>query len=201
MRTTRQLSITLPDELADAVKEKVASGEYATESEVIRDGLRALMARDRAVDDWLRGVVGPLLFEMLPERRIRCRQGGHREAGPGVRGRRAQKGYVQGVKSHTVGFTPESEDQLAELYNYIATQASPEVAYEYTEAVIAFCEGLGQFPGRGTPRDDIRPAMRVTNYRRRTVVAYAIQGDRVSILGVFYGGQDYESALRQHPED
>ena len=36
------------------VKAKVASGEYATESEVIRDGLRALQARDAAVDKWLR---------------------------------------------------------------------------------------------------------------------------------------------------
>jgi len=27
--------------------------EYATESEVFRDGLRALIARDRAVENWL----------------------------------------------------------------------------------------------------------------------------------------------------
>ncbi|HEY0341854.1 MAG TPA: type II toxin-antitoxin system ParD family antitoxin [Steroidobacteraceae bacterium] len=59
MRTTQQLSITLPLELAEVVKSKVASGEYATESEVIRDGLRVLMARDRAVEDWLRHQVGP----------------------------------------------------------------------------------------------------------------------------------------------
>jgi antitoxin ParD1/3/4 len=59
MRTTQQMSITLPIELAVAVRAKVASGEYASESEVIRDGLRALMARDRAVADWLRDQVGP----------------------------------------------------------------------------------------------------------------------------------------------
>jgi putative addiction module CopG family antidote len=59
MRTTQQLSITLPIEMADAVKTKVKSGEYATESEVIRDGLRALLARDRAVESWLHGQVGP----------------------------------------------------------------------------------------------------------------------------------------------
>jgi putative addiction module CopG family antidote len=57
MRSTQQFSITLPNEMADAVKAKVAAGEYATESEVIRDGLRALLARDRAVEDWLRGDV------------------------------------------------------------------------------------------------------------------------------------------------
>ncbi|CAN5586328.1 type II toxin-antitoxin system ParD family antitoxin [soil metagenome] len=53
MRSTQQFSITLPHEMAEAVRAKVAAGEYATESEVIRDGLRALLARDRAVEKWL----------------------------------------------------------------------------------------------------------------------------------------------------
>jgi Arc/MetJ-type ribon-helix-helix transcriptional regulator len=38
MRSTQQFSITLPNEMAEAVRAKVAAGEYATESEVIRDG-------------------------------------------------------------------------------------------------------------------------------------------------------------------
>ena len=45
--------------MADAVKAKVATGEYATESEVIRDGLRVLMARDRVVESWLLEQVVP----------------------------------------------------------------------------------------------------------------------------------------------
>ncbi|MBU3695458.1 type II toxin-antitoxin system ParD family antitoxin [Dechloromonas sp.] len=59
MRTTQQMSITLPNEMADVVKSKVKTGEYASESEVIRDGLRALMARDRAVEGWLHNQIGP----------------------------------------------------------------------------------------------------------------------------------------------
>ncbi|MGE4123848.1 MAG: type II toxin-antitoxin system ParD family antitoxin [Pusillimonas sp.] len=59
MRTTQQLSITLPNDMATLVKTKVSTGEYASESEVIRDGLRALMARDRAVENWLLNTVGP----------------------------------------------------------------------------------------------------------------------------------------------
>jgi len=59
MRSTQQFSITLPNEMAGIVRAKVASGEYATESEVIRDGLRSLMARDRAVEAWLRETVVP----------------------------------------------------------------------------------------------------------------------------------------------
>ena len=59
MRTTQQFSVTLPNEMADMVRNKVTSGEYASESEVIRDGLRALQARDRAVENWLRDQVVP----------------------------------------------------------------------------------------------------------------------------------------------
>lgn len=57
MRTTQQFSITLPNEMAEAVKAKVKTGEYASESEVIRDGLRALIARDNAVEHWLQDQV------------------------------------------------------------------------------------------------------------------------------------------------
>ena len=59
MRTTQQMSITLPNDMANVVKSKVQAGEYASESEVIRDGLRALIARDRAVETWLTNKVGP----------------------------------------------------------------------------------------------------------------------------------------------
>jgi putative addiction module CopG family antidote len=59
MRSTQQFSITLPIEMAEQVRAKVAAGEYATESEVIRDGLRTLLARDRAVESWLRDQVAP----------------------------------------------------------------------------------------------------------------------------------------------
>ena len=58
MRTTQQLSITLPTEMAETVRAKVRAGGYASESEVIREGLRALIAREQAVDYWLQTQVG-----------------------------------------------------------------------------------------------------------------------------------------------
>ena len=50
---------------------------------------------------------------------------------------------------------------------------------------------------RGVPRDDIRPGLRVTHHKGRTLIAYAVDEDSrtVSVLGIFYGGQDYEAAL------
>lgn len=64
MRSTQQLSVTLPLEMAAQVKARVASGEYASESEVIRDGLRALQAREKAIDNWLREDIAPVYDAM-----------------------------------------------------------------------------------------------------------------------------------------
>jgi antitoxin ParD1/3/4 len=61
MRTTQSLSITLPLDMARMVEAKVASGEYATESDVIREGLLALADRDAAIETWLRDEVLPTL--------------------------------------------------------------------------------------------------------------------------------------------
>lgn len=95
-------------------------------------------------------------------------------------------------------FAPEAEEQLAEIYRYTAVHASPDTAGRYTEAIVACCESLQLFPHRGTARDDLRPGLRLTHYKGRTVIAYAIDDSqlRVTILGVYYGGQDHESALR-----
>lgn len=59
MGTTERLSITLPNDMVDVVRAKVQAGEYANESEVVRDGLHALFAQDDAVETWLQDQVGP----------------------------------------------------------------------------------------------------------------------------------------------
>ena len=38
--------------------------------------------------------------------------------------------------AHTVEFAPEALEQLAVLYGYIATAASPQIAQRYTDAIV-----------------------------------------------------------------
>jgi plasmid stabilization system protein ParE len=98
-------------------------------------------------------------------------------------------------------FAPEAEQQLLDLYRYIAAAASPETAVRYTDALLSHCEKLTTFPERGTRRDDIRPGIRVTNYRRRTSIAFTVQPDRVEILGFFHAGRDYAKFLQESKEE
>lgn len=102
--------------------------------------------------------------------------------------------------TYGIVFAPEAGDQLAGLYGFIARAASASVALRFTETVVSYCESLRTFPYRGVQREDIRPGLRITHYKKRTVVAFAVDADLVSIIGVFYGGQDYEAILRDDAE-
>ena len=86
---------------------------------------------------------------------------------------------------------------MEQLFLYIAERSSLTIAQRYTGAVVETCEGLALFPLRGVAREDIRPGLRLTHHKGRTVIAYAVDESTqtVSIIGVFYGGQDHEGAL------
>jgi len=96
---------------------------------------------------------------------------------------------------YTVIFTPEAEEQIAELYRYIAGNSSSEIAARYTEDLVQYCETFETFPQRGSKRDDILPGLRTVGYRRRVLIAFSVHVNEVVIIGIFYGGQDFETAL------
>ncbi|UAJ09861.1 ribbon-helix-helix domain-containing protein [Glacieibacterium megasporae] len=56
---TQEFIITLPNELAEKVRNKVATGEYDSPGDVILDGLEVLMGPDLRVERWLREKVVP----------------------------------------------------------------------------------------------------------------------------------------------
>ena len=64
MSQAAKRTISLPAEHARFIDEQVASGSYASASEVVRAGLRALQERDAAVERWLREEVAPALDTM-----------------------------------------------------------------------------------------------------------------------------------------
>jgi antitoxin ParD1/3/4 len=50
-------NVSLPQELEDYVTAKVASGEYAHASEVMREGVRLLMRQEAEKLEWLRDAI------------------------------------------------------------------------------------------------------------------------------------------------
>lgn len=54
MADRHQLSVTLPDDVAEQVRARVASGLYASESDVVVEALRTLEEREQGLEHWLR---------------------------------------------------------------------------------------------------------------------------------------------------
>lgn len=50
MQSAEKLSITLPPEMASFIRQKVDSGLYGSNSEIIRAAMRALMERERHLE-------------------------------------------------------------------------------------------------------------------------------------------------------
>ncbi|HZG28291.1 MAG TPA: type II toxin-antitoxin system ParD family antitoxin [Ensifer sp.] len=65
MSRTRALTIELPEEMADMIAEKVRSGEYQSESDVVVDGLLSLVLEDgphqAEIDHWMKTEMVPML--------------------------------------------------------------------------------------------------------------------------------------------
>lgn len=60
MSKSTALTITSPDDMAELVRAKVASGAFASEVAVVEEGLRTLAERDQGIERWLRDDVAPV---------------------------------------------------------------------------------------------------------------------------------------------
>ncbi|AXF06064.1 type II toxin-antitoxin system RelE/ParE family toxin [Paraburkholderia hospita] len=99
-----------------------------------------------------------------------------------------------------VQFAPEALAQLQALEQRIAEAGAPLAAERYVDSIVDFCMKLQTFAARGVARDDLLPGLRITHFRKRTIIAYLLDREVVFIVGVFYGGQDYEAALASGDE-
>jgi len=98
-----------------------------------------------------------------------------------------------------IHYTPEATQQLNELDDWITKAASAEIARRFVSAVLDHIDGIQVFPLDGKARDDVRPGLRTSTFRKRTLVVYEVDESSdelvVNILGVFHGGQDWVAAL------
>lgn len=67
MSAVAKRTVSLPAEQAAYIDAKVAAGDYASASEVVRAGLRALKERDAAVERWLVEEVAPTYDAMVAD--------------------------------------------------------------------------------------------------------------------------------------
>ena len=90
---------------------------------------------------------------------------------------------------------------LYRIYDVIARDDGATRAQSYTDRIIAHCLGLVTFPERGTRRDDLRPGLRITTWRRRITIGFHITPMAVVIDRILYGGRDLPAIFGDNVND
>ena len=93
-------------------------------------------------------------------------------------------------------FTPLALRQIDDLHRYISENSGDAIADGYIGRIVAHCTRFDLFPERGTRRDDILPGLRIIGFERRLTIAFVVTPETVLIEGLFYGGQDIETKLK-----
>ena len=94
------------------------------------------------------------------------------------------------ASTYRVVFSPEAENDLLQLYLYIAERTGGALALAYIERLERYCKGFEEFPERGKSCDDLFPGLRVVGFERRVSIAFHVNADTVTFDRIVYGGRD-----------
>ncbi len=104
------------------------------------------------------------------------------------------------MKRRIVEFSEDANNDLTALYDWIAKAVSPIVALSYLERLETYCNGFDLASERGHTRDDLRPGLRpglrIVGFERRVTIAFTVESERVIILRLFYGGQNWSDLVQ-----
>jgi toxin ParE1/3/4 len=98
---------------------------------------------------------------------------------------------------HRIVFAPEAQDDLEQLYLFIAERSGEARAMAYVDRIEAWCRSLATFPERGQRRDDLLPGLRVAGFERRVSIAFHIAPGVVTLDRILYGGRDLDSLIER----
>lgn len=100
------------------------------------------------------------------------------------------------MKRRAVEIADEARDDLIRLYEWIAEAASPAVALSYIERLETHIRGFDTASERGHLREDVRPGLRIIGFEHRITIAFTVEDERVIILRIFYGGQNWTDLIQ-----
>ena len=88
-----------------------------------------------------------------------------------------------------------AEAELDAIYADLRAAAGAAVAGGYVDGLYDFIARLGTLPERGTVRPGPIAGLRIIGYRRSASIAFVVEADMVTILGVFRRGQNVTSEM------
>ena len=96
------------------------------------------------------------------------------------------------MKRRIVEYSLRLEEDAAWIFDAVATAAGSDTALNYLTRLRNFCERLEFGAERGSRHDHLRAGLRNVGFEKRVTVAFTVGDERVTVLRLFYGGQDWK---------
>lgn len=78
---------------------------------------------------------------------------------------------------------------------------SPGIATRYVNGIVSYYETLNARPLYAAQGNDARPGWHISRHKERTVIAFDVDKQRVSVMGTRHAAQDHETTLQDDPDD
>ena len=98
-----------------------------------------------------------------------------------------------------VDWSPEAEQDLLAIWNYVAREASPDVADEQLRSVDRACEALAQWPHSGRARDELFRGVRSIAVEAY-VIFYRVEDSAIEIVRVLHQRLDVDAIFSRTGE-
>jgi len=101
------------------------------------------------------------------------------------------------VKSRRVVTGPRAVRDYRRIFDWLVETASPLAAHRTVQRIEGRISKLAMASERGMRRDDLAPGLRVVALGDRAVCAVRVTHEEVLVVRIFYGGEDWEAALKR----
>jgi len=98
-----------------------------------------------------------------------------------------------------ITWSPEAEQDLLAIWDYVAREASPDVADEQLRSLDRACEALAEWPYSGRARDELLRGVRSIAVEAY-VVFYRVGHSVIEIIRVLHGRRDVDAIFSRTGE-
>jgi toxin ParE1/3/4 len=96
--------------------------------------------------------------------------------------------------SYRLLWSPTALNDLAEIWTYLAGEASDAIAAAQMQKLNARCDALTAFPFSGRSRDELKPGLRAV-VASPYVVLYRVSDESVEIMHIVHGRRDIAAVV------
>lgn len=95
---------------------------------------------------------------------------------------------------YRVRYRPQAEADLDAIHDWLLQETSPTRADAYIDKIVSHCDSFAEAPFRGTMRDDLKPGLRTTPWRKRLTIGFRVYESEREVVIVFiaWRGRDID---------